>query len=214
MLVPKMTLEEIRNSLTNDYKKELKMKIKHVELSRHRKWMERGRQDFKETLVHTTQSKNDWRIAVHYQDGACSIVPYIVSYNHVGITASHFTDPYSTHAMMFFNTHFFKRYRERANIDIEKPEKLVNHFFKKNTTMIPCYKTMPDGTKQLFCPLNGGLGLGYFHEELQVCEFKTFVDNGLLREEQHTEIRLIYERTLAEMEVEWKKRMKRMGAKL
>jgi len=80
------------------------MKIKHVELSRQRKWMQSGRKDFKETIIHTTQSKNDWRIAVHYKDGVCDIVPYIVSYDHVGITASHFTDPHATDAMLFFNT--------------------------------------------------------------------------------------------------------------
>jgi len=187
------------------------MKIKHVELSRQRKWMQSGRKDFKETIIHTTQSKNDWRIAVHYKDGVCDIVPYIVSYDHVGITASHFTDPHATDAMLFFNTHFFKRYRERAKVDIENPEKLVKHFFKKMGAVIPCYDIKPDGTKQLFCPLDGGLGLGYFHEDLQVCEFKTFVDNSLLREEQLKEIHDIYTSTLAEMEVEWKKRLKRMS---
>ncbi len=208
-----MTLEEIKKSLVTDYKRDLKTKLKYIELSRHRKWMENGQQDFKETVVHTSRSNNEWRIAVQCKDGHADMIPYLVSYNHIGVTASHFTDPFATDAMLHFNTHFFKRYRERAQIDIEKPERLVKHFFKVNTAMIPCYYPKPDGSFQLFCPLDGGIGLGIFHEDLQVCEFKTFVDNSLLGEDQKQEVLDIYQTTLAEIEEECKRRLKKLGVK-
>lgn len=79
--------------------------------------------------------------------------------------------------------------------------------------MLPCYWPKPDASLQLFCPLDGGIGLGIFHEDLQVCEFKTFVDDSLLGEDQKQEVVDIYQTTLAEMEVELKRRLKKLGVK-
>lgn len=208
MLVPSMTLEEIKNSLVIDYNREMKMKLQGIRLSRGRIWLQKGRKDFKETIIHTAQSKNQWCITVQYKEGVCSVMTYLVAYDHVGVIAVHFPDDYASEGMLYFNTHFFKRYRERAKLDIDSPEKLVRHFFKHNLSMIPCYSPLPDGSQQLFCPLNGGLGLGIFHEELKLCEFKTFVDESLLKHEQKQEMYDIYQSTLNDMMVEWQRRLK------
>jgi len=54
--------------------------------------------------------------------------------------------------------------------------------------LIPCYNDMDDGTHQLFVPLSGGVGLGIYHKDTAIFEFKTFVDNSLLKESQRQDV--------------------------
>ena len=209
MLVPSMTLQEIRKALVTDYENELHGKLKAIEISSKGKWIRSGRKDFTETIMFTAKSKNNWRITIEYSSGNLTTIPYLVSSDDTGIIASHFLFGFGTDRLMHFNTHFFKRYRERGKINIEKPLDLVKHFFRKNTVMLPCYYPMPDGTQQLFCPLVGGIGLGKFHEEGKIHEFKTFVDDSLLREDQKQQIREIWRVTMEEIMAELKRLLKR-----
>ena len=208
MIVPSMTLQQIRKALVDDYDRELKIKLKAIEISCKGKWIRNGRKDFAETILHTTQSRNNWRITIEYKQGNLMTIPYLVSYNDTGITASHFLFGFGTDRLMHFNTHFFKRYKERGKINIEKPQDLVKYFFRKNTIMLPCDFPMPDGTQQLFCPLLGGIGLGKYYEEGEIHEFKTFVDNSLLREDQKQQIQEIFKQTLEDLMAEMKRRLK------
>ena len=209
MLVPSMTLQQIRKALVADYESELKGKLKALEISSRGKWIRNGRKDFAETILHTTQSRNNWRITIQYSKGHLTTIPYLISYNDTGITASHFLLGFGTDRLMHFNTHFFKRYKERGKIDIEKPQDLVKYFFRKNTVMLPCYFPMADGTQQLFCPLLGGIGLGKYYEEGEIHEFKTFVDDSLLKEDQKQQIQEIWKQTLEELMAEMNRRLKR-----
>jgi len=102
--------------------------------------------------------------------------------------------------LLHFNTHFFKRYRERLQLDIEKPEDVIKQFFRKNTTILTGYYPMPDGTHQLFCPILGGLALGKFHEALGIKEFKTFVDDSLLHENQKRDLAKVWKGVIADVD--------------
>jgi len=209
MLVPTMTLQQIRKALVADYERELKGKLKMIEISSKGKWMRNGRKDFAETILHTTQSQNNWRITIEYKKGVLTTIPYLISYDGTGITASHFMMGFGPERLVHFNTHFFKRFKERGKIDIEKPQDLVKYFFRNNSLMLPCYFPMADGTNQLFCPLAGGIGLGRYYEEGNIHEFKTFVDNSLLREDQKQQIQEIFKETINELMAEMRRRLKR-----
>lgn len=212
MIVPNMSLSEIRKSVFDDFACEIKNKIQSIKVTHHGKWIRNGRQDFVETILLPVKSKNNWRITVACNKNGVNANPYLISYNNKGITASQFSINSFSMSLLHFNTHFFKRYRERGKIAIEKPEDLVKFFFKKNVAFLPCYFTREDGTQQLFTPLAGGVGLGNYHEEDDICEFKTFVDDSLLREDQKEEIRNIWTETLNELTAEMKRRLnKRQG---
>jgi len=194
MIVPSMTLPEIRKALVADYDRELKVKMNALRISSEGKWARTGRKDFAETIQFTTQSGNQWRITVECKKGNIVTLPYLVAYDDKGITAWHFLAYFGSDRLMYFNTHFFKRYKERGKIGIEKPEDVVKHFFRKNIVVFPSYYPMEDGTKQLFCSVFGGVGLGKFHNDAdvgEIYEFKTFVDNSLLREDQKLQIQEI-----------------------
>ncbi len=207
MIVPNMSLPEIRKSVLDDFACEIKSKLASIKVTYHGKWIRSGRKDFVETILFPVKSKNNWRITVTCNKNGVNATPYLISYNNKGLTASHVPLDSDSMSLLHFNTHFFKRYRERGKIAIEKPEDLVKFFFKKNTILLPCYSPRKDGTQQLFTPLAGGLGLGNYHVESDICEFRTFVDNSLLREDQKEEIDNIWINTLTELTAEINRRL-------
>ena len=209
MIVPNMSLPEIRKAISDDLDNEIKRKIQLMKIAHQGKWMRNGRKDFVETIHFPSKSKNNWRITITCDSGSVRSVPYLVSYNNIGITASHIDPEGFFPSMMHFNTHFFKRYRERGKVGIEKPEDLVKYFFKKNTVLLGCYYPREDGTQQLFTPLAGGVGLGNYHEESDICEFKTFVDDSLLGEDQKIQIMDIWTQTLTELTEEITRRIRK-----
>ncbi len=131
MLVPSMTLPEIKRSLFQDYEGELHIKISALKAGAQRKWLVNGRKDFIETILFTAKSKNVWRIFITRSNHGFFAMPYVIFYNKIGITASHLTASLGTLSFVHFNTHFFKRYQERAKINLEKPEDVVKLFFRK-----------------------------------------------------------------------------------
>jgi hypothetical protein len=204
-----MSLPEIRKAICDDFDNEIKRKIQSMQVARQGKWKRNGRKDFVETILFPSKSRNNWRITITCDSSGVRSVPYLVSYNTIGITASHMDPDGFSPSLMHFNTHFFKRYRERGKVDIEKPEDLVKFFFKKNSVLMACYYPREDGTQQLFTPLAGGVGLGNYHEESDICEFKTFVDHSLLGEDQKIQIMDIWTETLTELTEEIARRIRK-----
>ena len=207
MIVPNMSLPEIRKSVFDDFVSEVKSKLKSVKATHHSKWIRSGRKDFVETIVFPVKSRNNWRMTVACNEKGVTAMPYLISYNKIGVTASHVPFDDDSMPLMHFNTHFFKRYKERGRVAVEKPEDLVKKFFRKNNVLLPCSFPRKDGTHQLFTPLMGGVGLGNYHMEPGICEFKTFVDDSLLRQDQIEEIYNIWTETLNEWMAEGQRRL-------
>jgi hypothetical protein len=213
MIVPNMSLHEIRKAVSDDFACEIKSKIQSVKVTYHSKWIRNGRKDFVETILFPVKSKNTWRISVACNKHGVNAIPYLISYNNIGVTASYIS--LESDSLMHFRTHFFKRYRERGKIAVEKPVDLVKFFFKKNVFIIPCYYPREDGTYQLFVPLAGGVGLGDYHLESNIYEFKTFVDNSLLGQNQKDQINEIWNQTITELTAEINRRLnKKQESKL
>jgi hypothetical protein len=207
MIVPNMSLTEIRKSVFDDFVCEVKSKVQSVKVTHHSKWIRSGRKDFVETILFPVKSRNNWRMTIDCNKNSVTAMPYLISYNNIGLTASHIPLDDDSMPLMHFNTHFFKRYKERGRVAVEKPEDLVKRFFRKNNFLFPCYYPRKDGSLQLFTPLAGGVGLGNYHEESDICEFKTFVDDSLLRDDQIVEIYNIWSETIKELMDEMQRRI-------
>ena len=206
MIVPSMSLSEVKKSVYNDYEPEVKNKVESIKVVYKQKWIRNGRKDFAETVAFPVKSKNNWRITIICNNDYVTTIPYLISYDKHGITASCVADLQEGH-LLHFNAHFFKRFRERGKIDMDKPEQVIKLFFRKNQVLIPCYSPRENGTQQLFVPVNGGVGLGNYHLDTGICEFKTFVDNSLLGQDQRDEITQIWTETANEFLVEMQRRM-------
>jgi hypothetical protein len=200
MIVPGMSLPEIGKAIFTDYEGEIRPKMKGAEVMYKRRWVQNGKKDYWETITIPAKSKNDWRMTIRATDLGVVTEPYLIHYDKVGLTAWYVSEMANPKGVMYFNTHFFKRYRERLKLDIEKPEALVKNFFRKNhNSIIPCYTTEEDVKQQLFVPLDGGVGLGIYHGEDFIFEFKTFVSNDMLKEEQLQQVRDIYTDVMNQM---------------
>lgn len=206
MLVPAMSLPEIKKSLHIDYDPEIKNRIEIIKRTYQSKWIRNGRKDFVETVVVPVKSRNNWRITIICRQDDVTTIPYLIAFDKHGITASHLCEISNNH-LMHFNSHFFKRFRERGKLEIDKPEQVIKSFFRKNQVLFPCYSAREDGCQQLFVPLHGGVGLGTYHPDTEICEFKTFVDNSLLGQDQCDEVNQIWIDVLSELTVEMQRRI-------
>lgn len=189
-----------------DYEPEIKNRVESIKISYQQKWIRNGSKDFVETIAFPVKSRNNWRITITCKKNYVSTVPYLIAYDKHGITASHLCD-ISDNKLMHFNSHFFKRFRERGKLSIDKPEQVIKYFFKKNQVLFPCYGPREDGTQQLFLPVYGGVALGNFHPDTEICEFKTYVDNSLLGKNQLDEINRIWIEVLTEIAAEMQRRI-------
>lgn len=184
MILPKMSLREIKRAVLSDYHNEVLRKLNNLAVTHKRKWQLNGKKNYTETIFYPTKSANKWRVVVHCTKDNVHLMPYVCSYNSYGIMAAHLSTVVEPQAFMHFNTHFFKRLKERLNISIEKPRELVKVFFKNNLYMIPAITERSDGSEQIFTILQGGVGLGKYHEQEEIIEFKTFVSNEMLTKRQ------------------------------
>ena len=206
-----MSLSEIKKSVYDDYMSAVKNRIESIKMTCKAKWIRNGRKDFAETVECPVKSRNNWRITILCEQGDVTTIPYLISYDKHGVTASYMSDLAENH-LLHFNAHFFKRFRERGKINMDKPEQVIKLFFRKNLALIPCYSPREDGTQQLFVPVHGGIGLGNYHPDTQICEFKTFVDDSLLRQDQRDEVNEIWTYTVNELIAEMQRRIdKRAG---
>ena len=99
-----------------------------------------------------------------------------------------------------------------AESDAQQAFLIKTTFFKKNLVLLTAYFPRKDGTQQLFTPLVGGVGLGDYHKDADICEFKTFVDNSLLGQNQQQAILSIWTDTLKEMTAEMQRRIDKRAA--
>jgi hypothetical protein len=205
MLVPGMSLIEIRKSIMYDYTNDLNQKLRSLEIMYMAKWIRNGRKHFTETITFTAKSRNSWHITIIGTKRDMATVPYLVWYDQIGITACSIAENYDDTPLLFFNTHFFKRYKERGKVNIEKPEDVVKFFFKNTPLFLPYRMPRKNGPSQLFLPVEGGIGLGNY-PETNICEFKTFVDNSLLHPDQLADIQKIYRVTAKQVRAEiWRR---------
>jgi hypothetical protein len=192
MLVPNMSLPERKKFILQDYEKELKRKIEQLQIIHKRDWIKNNRQNSVKTIHYKTESNNLWHFIIECTKVNAHVTPYFSYYDEKGITASHLATWLDPSPFMHFSTHFFKRFRERMNLNIVKPEELVKYFFRKNTYLVPANYRRKDGTYQLFAPLYGGVGLGNYHEQDDFFEFKTFIDDNRLTKWQIARVLVIY----------------------
>jgi len=196
MIVPGMSLAEIKQSLIKDYQTDLRSKLNSIEIMYKRKFFSNGHRNYTETIPLTAKSLNKWRIIAECKIDHVHLTPYLIYQDRVGLCVVHLSLMTVPIGFMHFNSHFFTRYKERAKIKPIKPEEVIKLFFKTNSYLTPCYITQEDNSEQLFTPLNGGLGLGIYHELDNIYEFKTFVDDSLLGENQKKQIGEVYMETL------------------
>ena len=129
MLVPSMTLGEIRKEMKKDFpilqRKSLYM-IK--DLSDERK--KSKDKSFSGVYDYLSKYKNKWLYKIAFNAKVYHAAYLAYFYNDVGLVA---IEPLpSANYLIFYTTHFFKRYNERLNLNIVKPYDILHHYVEKH----------------------------------------------------------------------------------
>lgn len=211
-----MTLTEIKRALLFDYETELKSKINLIQHQHKSDWIRCKKKETLTTIHFETKTKNKWRLLVQTSQYSNQVLSYLCFYDEVGINVYYLTTNLAPLAFLYYNTHFFKRYRERMKLNIEKPEDLIKHFIKNNIFMVPHAQENEREKGRVFTRMDSGagLGLGIYHEEGDIFEFKTFVDLSLLTENQKKKMNEIFLEYFNKLMIAYEKRLPNIMHKL
>lgn len=184
MLVPSMSWEEIIAEVNSDYIALLKLmnyKLKNIGFRMQRL----GEVRFTETFHMKTEKMNDWTIILNISPFTSEFCFYLKSYDRHGIVAYKIAQEGDAFMLVKFNSHFFKRYRERMQLDVVKPEQVMKHFFKNNIDEKHAVSDeYTNGAQLAFFSYPNGMGVGRFDAEKNVVHIKTFITKELFNEQQ------------------------------
>jgi len=193
MLVPAMTPLEIYKEIVEDGTSVLrtittKMHIQTLVMKRTNqfKWVE--------TLHLKSQRNNNWSVVINIQPGMKDINFYVKTDDKQGLTAYSVFMMQEIPMLIKYNAHFFKRYRERMELEETKPDQVLKKFFKNNVRLTPAYsEKADDGTMMAVVSLPDGLGLGRFSESSPITEMKTFIAHSTLNKGQRELVKMLNE---------------------
>jgi predicted glutamine amidotransferase len=87
--------------------------------------------------------------------------------------------------MIYFTKHFFERYDQRKNLNLDSRTKIMTAFLDDNSTMaIQFDATENKNSPEVFAQMKHGVGLGRFHQKLNLIELRTFISNEMLKGDQ------------------------------
>ena len=184
MLVPSMNWEEIIAEVNSDYIALLKLmnyKIRNIGFRMARL----GEVRFTETFHMKTERMNDWTVILNITPFTSEFCFYLKSYDRHGIVAYKIAQEGEGFMLVKFNSHFFKRYRERMNLDLVKPEQVMKHFFKNNIDEKHAASDQYENGAQLaFFAYPNGMGVGRFDPEKNIVHMKSFITRAMFNEQQ------------------------------
>lgn len=193
MIVPSMNLEEIFKEVMDDHISILKLFTVKLQIqaavmkrTHNYRWVE--------TLRIKSKRNNEWRVAINFRPGVQEVAIYVKAYDKSGLVA------YSVNVLgdqipllVKYTGHFLKRYNERMNLGLTKPEEVLKHFFKNNTNIIPSCseEEMTDGGRLSFFSFPSGIGLGRFYPEQLTVHIRTFIAGQTLSKNQRDRVKML-----------------------
>lgn len=192
MLVPSMNHNELCIQIIREYLKLRMTTIKRLisEYDRERKKLHIKKEDsyFKEYPI-KTKGKNTWIIFLHkapsqpkYTNTDCiNLLGVVYFYDKIGLRVFSVSDSLLLNG---YNGHFFRRYKERLNLDLTEPLDIVKSFIK-NSGYSQVEITEKNKKKYAFGISKEGILLGeYLEQPAAGFEWKTFISRNLLYNKQ------------------------------
>jgi len=184
MLVPSMSYDEIIAEVNSDYIALLKLmnyKMRNIGFRMKRL----GETRFTETFHMKSERLNEWTVIVNITPFETAFCFYLKSFDSQGIVAYRIVQEGDAFMLVKFNSHFFRRYRERMELEITKPEQVMKHFFKNNMDEKHAMSDEHSNGAQLaFFSYPNGMGVGRFDADKNVVHMKTFITIALFNEQQ------------------------------
>jgi hypothetical protein len=184
MLVPTMTPEEICNEIYLDSIDIMRMfnvkatyTLKEKARTKNFRWVE--------TIHLKSRKQNHWSIAVDFSESAQHCSFYLKAEDKTGLVAYSWFFKEKVPIIIRYNPHFFRRYRERMQLEEVNPHQIMKRFFKQNTAFTGHYSEKHEnGTMMTAFRMKEGMGLGRTWADTHVIEVKTFLPHHMLSKSQ------------------------------
>ncbi len=181
MIVSSMTYDEIRKEVQNDIDLVFK-KSTHVIAELERKMRREKLKKYIHVYDYNSKNKNKWIVKIDMgpKDVARTFMTYFYVDNK--IVAVQVID---SAFLLYYTTHFFKRYKERLNLDIINPEDIIRNYLTGSSNFVPkVLEIVDDKLMKMYIVGKQGTILGTLHTNCGICKMNTFLSPDLLKTDQ------------------------------
>lgn len=182
MLVPAMTLEEIRKEVLKEFPI-LQRKAGYVGKEEYKYKKHSKVKDFIKTYDYVSKYKNNWICTVQYTNEQWVTAHLALFNGPKGLAAIAYDS--ERDMLHYYTAHFFNRYNERLKLNLIKPTDIIRHYHANNNAI--GYAKIGDPTAAIYKFLGKGytgIVLGTVHNHLRLMKMNTFLANDGLTENQ------------------------------
>jgi hypothetical protein len=182
MIIPTMTLEEIRKEISKDFPI-LDRKVNYVvhdllkKLSNYEKT-----KGYVQFFDYCSKYKNHWiyRLNVSKKDsGFDAMLLYHSGKGHAAISVTRQL------SLIYHTGHFFERYNERCKLGLKTLNDIIRAYMNENDVYhFQEGEEITTDTVTMFCNIPSGIVLGTYNKKLDFVKANTFVPNGMLTRTQ------------------------------
>ncbi|MCG3164623.1 MAG: hypothetical protein POELPBGB_00382 [Bacteroidia bacterium] len=182
MLVPSMNLEEIRKEIDKDFDIVCRKSVYVMQDLLKENRPLRGNRIIK-VYDYFSKHKNNWIYKLDLDKKGCLHNYLTYYYNDRGLAGIEVTP--QNKLMLYFTTHYFKRYNERLKLGITEPKKLLHTFMHNHTayTFENLGEVSP-GIFKIFAYTKNGVALGTWLRDLGYVKMNTFITHEMLKGNQ------------------------------
>jgi hypothetical protein len=182
MLVPSMTVDEIKKEINKDFPI-LVRKMGYVCEEIKKKWKkDKKPEGFVQFFDYNSKYKNHWIYRIQRFKKFSNASAMLLYYNgkgHAGISAS------KDIGIIYHTGHFFLRYNERRNLQLKSLDEIVRAYMNENFNIEYLdLDQISDDVTTIFGETESGIVLGTYNSRLDFLKLNTYLPHHMLSKNQ------------------------------
>ncbi len=178
MLIPTMTLHEIRKDLDKDYPS-VKNKAAHMAHKVARVFGPGKDKSVIRFFEYCSFNKNKWIYKVQINKKQEQFQLFTYYYNNKGLNAFSLLEQFDY--LLHFTGHFFQRYNQRLRLNLVQPNDVIRAYMEENVSYtFYKRKVISKGITKIFCLTERGIILGTQDDNTKVYHMNTFIPYFML----------------------------------
>ena len=181
MLVPSMTLDEIKKEIQQDYEIVNRKTIYLVK--EQQKAAKHNNNKVVKYYDYLSKQKNNWLFRIESKKKIASISMLVYYYTNIGLMGILLMPDYNT--LHLHTSHFFQRFNERLSLNLKTPKEIMCTFLEE------CWQFMEHGKEEvspgvfkIFALTERGYCLGYTLTDKNISIMNTFLSHEMLKGDQ------------------------------
>jgi len=184
MLVPSMTLAEIKKEIDKDFPI-VRNKGIYVQRKLLHDLKPHGSDKIVRYLDYVSKYKNNWIIRFGLSKKDSKMSQMVWYHNEKGLAAISIAD---NGAWLCYHTpHFFRRVNERLNLNLSRPQDIIRRFMDENDRFhVEILEEFGEGLFTIFCATRSGYILGVEDDNNHFFKMNTFITHDMLKGSQRS----------------------------